>query len=129
MGYDLHITRAESWSENDGAKTSADEWLALVARDPELTIMAEHGPHFATWSGASVNPGAWFDWFDGDVFTKNPDSATLRKMIALANLLGARVQGDDGELYTGDEPLDEHLAGRERSSGGRRSLWQRLFGR
>ena len=29
---------------------------------------------------------SWFDWFEVNVDTKNPD-------------LGARVQGDDGELY------------------------------
>ena len=35
----------------------------------------------------------------------------LRKMVAIAGLLGGVVVGDDGEHYTGDEPLDEYLRG------------------
>ena len=108
MGYDLHITRAELWAENDGAKISAAEWLGIVHDDDELALAQENGPYFAAWRGASTNQESWFDWDDGNVYTKNPDSATLRKMVQLANRLRARVQGDDGEFYTGDEPLDEY---------------------
>jgi hypothetical protein len=110
MGYDLHITRAENWSENAGAEIGPEEWLALVHADPELAIDPVQGPYFARWSGPSRYPDPWLDWFAGNVNTKNPDSALLRKMVALANRLGARVQGDDGENYDGTEPLDEYAA-------------------
>src|SRR3712207_100808 len=106
MGYDLHITRATQWSDNAGAEIPADEWLALVERDPELTLEPENGPYFARWTGPSRYPDPWLDWFRGNIYTKNPDGALLRKMVALAAALGARVQGDDGEVYKGDEPLD-----------------------
>src|SRR5688500_5284834 len=110
MGYDLHITRADDWAQNDGAEISAEEWLALVQSDPELTLEPGAGPYFARWSGPSRYPDPWLDWSEGNVNTKNPDSALLRKMVQLASRLGARVQGDDGELYTGEEPLDEYDA-------------------
>jgi hypothetical protein len=39
-------------------------------------------------------------WYRGEVYTKNPDDHTLNKLIHIAHKLGARVLGDDGELYT-----------------------------
>ena len=30
---------------------------------------------------------------------KNPDSEMLRKMFLIADALGAKLQGDDGEIY------------------------------
>lgn len=42
---------------------------------------------------------AWFNFDRGDVVVKNPDAEILAKMWAIAQKLGARVQGDDGELY------------------------------
>ena len=108
MGYDLHITRADSWSENATARITAEEWLALVDADPELSLVPENGPYFASWSGPSKDIDPWLDWSDGNVYTKAPDSALLRKMVQLADRLHARVQGDEGEFYIGNEPLDEY---------------------
>jgi hypothetical protein len=39
------------------------------------------------------------------VFTKDPDQPTVAKMIAIAARLAAKVQGDDGELYTSADDL------------------------
>ena len=132
MGYELHITRAEHWSENEGKEISAEEWLAAVRGDRELTLVPEHGPHFARWSGASRHRDPWLDWSAGNVYTKNPDSALLRKMMHLAEQLGGRVQGDDGELYAGDEPLDDYLtpsSGSAQQPAQPTSWWRRLTGR
>lgn len=109
MGYDLHITRAAHWADNDDTQISRREWLGIIQADPELTLLPGTGPCFAVWSGPSHLVEPWLDWLAGNVYTKNPDSALLRKMIRVAERLGARVQGDDGELYTGDEPLDDDV--------------------
>lgn len=53
MGYELPITRAESWSENDEARITADEWLAIVDSDPELSLRPENGPCFAMSVGSA----------------------------------------------------------------------------
>jgi hypothetical protein len=132
MGYDLHITRAESWAQNEAAEITADEWLAVVRADPELTPAPENGPYFVQWSGQSWHPEPWLDWHAGNVYTKNPDSALLRKMVRLAQQLEARVQGDDGEFYTGDEPLDDYLraaAAPKEPVTRPTSWWRRLMGR
>src|SRR5205814_2079341 len=104
VGYDLHITRADHWAENQGREISRDEWLALVANDPELTLDPVNGADYALWSGRCRYPDPWFNWWRGNISTKNPDRAIIAKMIQIAERLGARAQGDDGEFY--DLPPD-----------------------
>lgn len=107
MGYDLHITRAEHLSENKEHLITAEEWLAIIASDDELTLDINNGPYFANWSGSSIYESPWFDWYEGDIYTKHPDQAMLEKMLQIANKLGATVQGDDGEHYKQIEDLPE----------------------
>jgi hypothetical protein len=99
MGYDLHITRRTNWSHN-GDDISLEEWLEIIKNDPELKLDTANGPYFALWSGKSTLQDPWLDWFDGQIQTKNPDGALINKMVIIANKLGARFQGDDGEFYT-----------------------------
>lgn len=116
MGYDLHITRAKDWSQNVESQISAEEWLAYVERDPELSLFPENGPHCTRWAGKSQYPDPWLNWFRGNVYTKNPDEALIEKMVAIAHELDAQVQGDDGEIYhSGHEPpTDPKLPWRDR---------------
>jgi hypothetical protein len=107
VGYDLHITRAEFWADNDGHQISEAEWKRLVEADPELRPDLE-SDGYVLWSGPSKYPDPWFHWSDGDVMTKNPDRAIVTKMLEIASRLGARVQGDDGEFY---EDASEFPAG------------------
>jgi hypothetical protein len=105
MGYDLHITRAEHWYDGQAA-ISADEWLACVATDPELELAGFNGPYFALWSGPSRPEEPWFDWSRGRIHTKNPDPAMVGKALRIAERLGARVVGDDGEVYLADGQVE-----------------------
>lgn len=94
MGYDLHITRAMDWTDNTGQPIDETEWLALASADVDLTADPVHGPFAVRFRGS-----AWFDWFEGNVFTTDPERSTVTKMLLLASQLGAIVQGDDGEIY------------------------------
>jgi hypothetical protein len=109
VSYNLYITRASDWANNGGREIRPEEWLALVRDDPELTPDRRGGPYFARWAGPSRHTDPWLDWADGNVYSKYPDSALLRKMSAVADRLGASIQGENGEVYLGDEPLDEWL--------------------
>ena len=93
MGYDLRITRSTDWTRNAGHEIDSSEWLALVRDDSELTLDPSNGPYAVSWSST------WFDWFEGNVFTTDPDRATVAKMLKIAELLMGVVQGDDGEFY------------------------------
>jgi hypothetical protein len=81
MGYDLHITRKACWVDDDGPTITLDEWKALVMSDPEMSLDGFH-------VGVA-----------GDIVVKNPDKEIRVKMYQIAQKLGAKVQGDERELY------------------------------
>ncbi len=101
MGYDLHVTRADDWSMNDEAWITADEWLAAVRGDAELQLIADSEPYPAEWLHDPTGCGATFEWSEGNILAKNPTKPVILKLEALANVLRAKVQGDDGEVYRG----------------------------
>ena len=108
MAYQLHVTRASDWMHSSELPITAAEWLKLVRTDSELTHDLTYGPYFVRWSG-STGRDRWLEWAEGRINTKYPDGALLKKLVAIAGLLGAKVQGDGGEVYSGDEPVDEWL--------------------
>jgi hypothetical protein len=108
MAYQLHITRAADWMNSSELPITAAEWLKLVRTDSELIQDSIHGPYFVRWAG-SPGRDRWLEWADGRINTRYPDGALLKKLVAIAERLGAKVQGDGGEVYSGEEPVDEWL--------------------
>ena len=94
MGYDLRITRAVDWTANQGLEISPREWLEIVDADPDLVRDPANGPYAVRFGGTR-----WLDWYEGNVFTTDPDHAAVRKMLSIAEGLAAAVQGDEGEFY------------------------------
>jgi hypothetical protein len=107
MAYDLHITRAGSWMFNDGYEIPVEEWASIIEQDPELTHDPGGGICFAYWRGAYSPEDAWFDWFEGNIFAKSPDRATVSKMLDIASWLGGQVQDDNGQVYTSPDQWPE----------------------
>jgi hypothetical protein len=116
MGYDVHITRKNDWSDPDGPEISLAEWLAVVEADPEMRLdgfaesRLDNGGVFrseklglSVWTAYSQHGQggnmAWFLYSHGEVIVKNPDEEILRKMWSIAQALSAKVQGDDSEVY------------------------------
>jgi hypothetical protein len=112
MGYDLHITRKDDWSDEEGPEISLAEWLALARADPEMRldeyVEIRKGSESAlqtdwVWTGYSQYDKtgliARFRYRNGEVSVKNPDEEMIRKMWSVAQALSAKVQGDDSEVY------------------------------
>lgn len=101
MGYDLHITRKKYWAdEEDKGSISLSEWSAHVENDPELTQDPNNpGENNYLYLRESGNWPLWYSPELGEINTKNPDTDVIQKLVRIANSLGAKVQGDDGELY------------------------------
>lgn len=116
MDYRLHITRRIDWADYEGASISFEDWFAVVTADPEMVLsrssalqVADGGrfrsddPTAAVWMAYSRhgkdNAIACFVLLHGNVDIKNPDREVKRKMWRLAQVLKARVQGEDGEFY------------------------------
>jgi len=116
MGYDVHITRKNDWSDTEGPVITRDEWFEYVGGDAsmrlerEAIVSNESGEAFSVqdetlsvwkdWSARVEGKNeAWMWHSAGNVMAKNPDSEMLRKMFLIADALGAKLQGDDGEIY------------------------------
>jgi hypothetical protein len=112
MGYDLHITRKEFWHDDEGNNITLAEWLEIVDHDPDLIIYEKNGTGFACWKGAIENALGWIDYSDssGCLYSKYPDDALIDKMVEIANLLKAKVQGDEGEVYLNSKEILEWQA-------------------
>lgn len=110
MGYDLHITRKQSWDDADVIEPA--EWLAAVATvggfspvtqsqvgDSVLNLPPEW--HSQRWNEHPEVPGAGprFRLTSGSVTLGGGDTATLHIAFKLADVLGARIIGDEGEAY------------------------------
>lgn len=94
MGYDLRITRAIDWDRNEGCEITIREWHSIINSDPELLPDPPNGT-----CAVRFGKTGWLDWFEGNVFTTDPDPIDVTKMLTIAAKLGATVQGDDGEFY------------------------------
>ena len=131
MGYDIHITRKESWSDEDPKnEITLEEWNNYVSGDSEMrrddsaesiTLSGETvlnvNDGLAVWTRYSqhgINDNyAWFDFRQGKITVKNPDAEIRNKMIDIAIALKAKVQGDDDEIYSTKETIT-----------GKRPWWQ-----
>ena len=124
MGYEIHITRKTEWFDEDGPEISLEEWEAYITSDPEMRLdgyaeaITKNGDVFriegdgiAVWtaySGHGVDGNmAWLSPGSGGIVAKNPDREILAKMFEIAQALGARVVGDEGEEYGADGELEE----------------------
>jgi hypothetical protein len=112
LGYDVHITRAEEWSQNEGREIRLSDWLTVVREDPELELagaaeaVAASGEtlryedeSLAKWKAHPDAKEIWFRLAGGNVVAKNPDPLVITKMKQLAVPLKGQVQGDEGEQY------------------------------
>jgi hypothetical protein len=71
------------------------------AAPPQVLRIEQEG--LAEWSGHPSGDTVWFcPDGEGCIVVRNPDEAVLARMVELAQRLGARVQGDDGEFYDED---------------------------
>ena len=101
MGYDLHITRKEFWADPDDEKSiSFAEWTAYVESDPEIVLDPENpGEDNYIFKRVSEDWPLWFHQELGEIYTKNPESDVIQKMVRIATHFDATVRGDDDEEY------------------------------
>lgn len=113
IGYDLHVTKAVEWSQSSRHPITEAEWRAAVAADGQLrmdTVATAVNPDtheviqinnqlMASWTDPETKKKHYFYYSRGQIAIKNPSESAIKKMKALASKLGARIQGDEGELY------------------------------
>jgi hypothetical protein len=126
MGYHIHITRREHWADPEDTAIAISEWLDYVRGDKEMELArVDDGVGAETtdqvmhacceWTAhpakgeRCIRP--WFSYEAGNIEVKNPDIATIQKMIHVAAALGAGVQGNDGEIYTQEYVNQKEVSG------------------
>jgi hypothetical protein len=114
MGYDLHITRRKDWADQDGPQITEAEWRAFATSTADFELQLMDGEVYGVWKNPAVVPEQWLLLSDGNLYTKNPDERFIAKMIDIASALGAKVQGDDGEVYGPYPP--EYAARKKRTA-------------
>ena len=97
MGYDVHIIRKENWFDENGDLISLNEWMDLIHQDSDMRldnfaeanngdgqILRVESEGLAVWHAYSkdgLNGNmAWFDYWNGTIKVKNPDTEILKKM-------------------------------------------------
>jgi len=134
MGYDVHITRREQQAD-EGSDILLEEWATYVESDPEMRmegfaeaqtpdgLLRVEKDGLAVWTCYSKHEEngnmAWFYYSHGNIQVKNPDEEILRKMFRISQIFGAKVQGDEGELYNATGSMKDYS-----SSGPLRKWWQ-----
>ncbi len=86
-----------------------DEWLAAVEKDSDLFATDRdeiHGKEVRgeLWKMHSHPKGTPIFFEDGLVFIREDDSATIEKLVALAESLGAKVLGENDEEFFDSGP-------------------------
>ncbi len=131
MGYDVHITRKDDWSDTNGPAIAREEWLEFVNGDKSMRLEREalvsndRGEAFSVqdetlavwkdWSGRVEGKSeAWMWHGAGNVMAKNPDAAILGKMFLIADSMGAKLQGDGGEVYNSIGEVDRQDRSKKR---------------
>ena len=105
MPYELHI-------EGVAGDLSEDAWLRLVHEDPSLAPAPEFFEATNSQTGAVIrmrsrpgqavwNGGPVFSFQDGRITfaVRGTNEDLVAKAVEIAQTLGARVIGDDGESY------------------------------
>ncbi len=128
MGWEMYITRADTWSEGIDNPITSEEWLKLVEDDEELSLNPRNGEFNALWHGESKQIEPWLDWGRGCVYGKQPDVALYCKMLQVAERLKAKLLDEDDREYV--LPSDLLSPSWAKSAMLKRmSLWERFVAR
>jgi hypothetical protein len=118
MSYDISIARLEG-DENVAIQES--EWVEYATIDPELDLSesTDEDSKCWEWNGHPLyrdpmKRRPWFQYWKGQINTKNPDREVAVKMFKIATALHAKVIGQDGEFYDEDgDKFDEQTNAKE----------------
>lgn len=143
MGYEVHITRADDWADSPSAPISLYEWITYVDSDPDLRridaseattaegVQRYESDGLAIWTahedGEERRGPVCLDWCEGRISVIDPDASIVCKLHAIAQQLGARVCGDEGEEYDANAEVVERDDVAPAAEPAPRRWWQKLF--
>lgn len=116
MGYEVHVVRRKDFENyEEESNITMEEWKHLVESSPELTWEQFDGDtkpldyKYCYWLAHPEQDDTnrpWFDYYGGSINTKWTDPPCMKLLLRIAEQLGGRLEGDDGEVYTMKEIVD-----------------------
>lgn len=94
MAYTIHITKKTHWADKE-PRITPEEWDSLKVKGILESVGDPNYPDDLYAKQGNV----YFYFFDGDITCKPPDDAYIQKIKGVASVIGAKVEGDDGEFY------------------------------
>lgn len=102
----IKITRATRFDASEQCPIPLEEWLSVVGSDNQLRLShLDEDRALVHWMAHRVGGECpWFIWwFDDDICVDLWDRKTLGKALQLAQMLKARVLGEDDREFHGTE--------------------------
>lgn len=105
MSIYIYVTRRGNPLDDAGPEITRDEWVNIVAGDPDLSL--EDPPDrfpgdkavYAAWTTYPGGYTAWFGLAGGNIEVKGIDDALLAKLRAFAQVLNAQIVSELGEKF------------------------------
>ena len=105
MGYHVSILRTSGHQQIPLTENEVKEAIATLS-DFCFGFDVNHDPIVEIKKGDQPYPCLWLQ--KGELWTKNPDDETIDKMCELADVLNARVRGDEMETYKSSQEAYDH---------------------
>lgn len=92
------ITRRRIWSDGEAKHITRKEWRDFVESDADLV---PDGSDCVRWLRAEAGIGAFLAWRNGNIEIRNVPQQLRARLLEIATLFDATVQGEDGARYDG----------------------------
>ena len=100
MGYLMHITRGDDWSDDAKERITAEEWRKVIESHTQVELWEGETDVYTVKDCDGVTPAIGYDDRSGTIWVRaGYFEEALPVILDLADQLGAVVQGDDGEYY------------------------------
>ena len=100
MGYLMHITRGDHWSDDTKERITEEEWQKAVGSHPRLELWDGETDIYTVKGCDGITPALGYEDNTGTIWVRaGYFEEVLPVVLELASELGAVVQGDEGEYY------------------------------
>ena len=98
MSYHLQIKKISSNKQQEQL-IPVEDWLGLINNDDDFSYIVDEGNSVSVIFSIEHQHSESIEWKKGTIDAKTPSDSLARKMVLLANKLGAQVVTDKGLCY------------------------------
>ena len=106
MGYEIHVVRTNHWLEASEDPITKEQVDMVIEKDKDLSWsqkdyvdMKDGNGQLARYFAINWKNTPCFWWFKDQIQCSNASQEQVIKMVQISKLIGAKLIGDDGEIY------------------------------